>query len=207
MDEEFFGKLTEISKQKYQLEDISRQISLLESSKSSHNVETGNIEIQMEELIVALNDLNTRLTFEIREISNKIVESNNNDEIVNQIHQALNKQEVLDEKSDDKELLKNIRDELSNAIQFIGGGSGTDKTDKLMEHVHLEAVKVYRNVQAIVKQGFEEQADNLSNSEAKITKNIKGMKGILITILIFLIINLLMNGFSFGSEIMEMLFR
>lgn len=55
--------------------------------------------------------------------------------------------------------------------------------EEIMDHVHKESVKCYRNMQAVV----EEKATMTSQN---IEGNLKSVKGILITILVFLILNL-----------------
>ncbi|MDD3413655.1 MAG: hypothetical protein PHY47_06605 [Lachnospiraceae bacterium] len=54
--------------------------------------------------------------------------------------------------------------------------------EEIMDHVHKESVKCYRNMQAVV----EEKATMTSQS---IEGSLKSVKGILITILVFLILN------------------
>ena len=54
--------------------------------------------------------------------------------------------------------------------------------EEIMDHVHKESVKCYRNMQAVV----EEKATMTSQN---IEGNLKSVKGILITILVFLILN------------------
>ena len=55
--------------------------------------------------------------------------------------------------------------------------------EEIMDHVHKESVKCYRNMQAVV-----EEKATMTNQN--IEGNLKSVKGILITILVFLIFNL-----------------
>lgn len=55
--------------------------------------------------------------------------------------------------------------------------------EEIMDHVHKESVKCYRNMQAVV-----EEKATMTNQN--IEGNLKSVKGILITILVFLILNL-----------------
>jgi hypothetical protein len=55
--------------------------------------------------------------------------------------------------------------------------------EEIMDYVHKESVKCYRNMQAVV-----EEKATMANQNAE--GNLKSVKGILITILVFLILNL-----------------
>ena len=61
--------------------------------------------------------------------------------------------------------------------------------DNVSDSVHKESVKCYRNVQAVVEDNSKRITDRIEPVEAAVNKRTGGIKGLLICILIFLIMN------------------
>lgn len=97
---------------------------------------------------------------------------------------------------------------LEKLEELKGDGEGfAELENKLKEYVHQESVKVYRNVQAVVTEGFDQHAKTTVAREKKIIGNVRGIKAISIIVLLISLLNLLASCFGIRHEIMEMFFR
>lgn len=92
--------------------------------------------------------------------------------------QAPQKEELnIDEfKADMSQMLEEFKKSVEESIQ---------KSD---EYVHSECVKVYRNVQAVVADGFKEQSEKREATETKLLKKIGSTKALTITTMVLIII-------------------
>ena len=61
------------------------------------------------------------------------------------------------------------------------------------EYVHTECVKVYSNVQAVVNDGFEKNTEKLVELEEKVANQNIGMKPLVITTMVFVVVDILIN--------------
>jgi len=93
----------------------------------------------------------------------------------------------------------NKNDGNSNTVQDkldVLKETATANLTSIMEMIHSEDVKVYRNVQAIVNDGFESQQKDMAERNTKVIKKIKGVKPLVIVTMVFTILGfLLLAGF------------
>lgn len=68
--------------------------------------------------------------------------------------------------------------------------------ESLREFIHVESVKVYRNVQAVVVQGLKDQAKKTQTSETNILEEIKTLKTFIIAVGILLALDFIIDGVS-----------
>ena len=61
------------------------------------------------------------------------------------------------------------------------------------EYVHTECVKGYRNVKAVVNDGFEKNTEKLVELEEKVANQNIGMKPLVITTMVFVVVDILIN--------------
>ncbi len=88
----------------------------------------------------------------------------------------------------------------------LGKEQEVDKEEELKEYIHTESVKVYRNVQAVVAQGFKEMERTNQASENKLRIKLKSTKGCAVACVILLAINLLITCAHFAMDLLTQVF-
>lgn len=61
------------------------------------------------------------------------------------------------------------------------------------EYVHTESVKVYRNVQAVITDGFKEQEEKYAQTQAGTGKKLRGLKPLAIVVLVLAAANVVLQ--------------
>lgn len=86
-------------------------------------------------------------------------------------------------------------------IENIEGGEELE--DSLREFVHVESVKVYRNVQAVVLQGFKDHAKKTKSSETSVLEQISTLKTWLMAVGILLALDFIVDGITLAWTIIS----
>ena len=71
-----------------------------------------------------------------------------------------------------------------DAIKAEEGGVSKEDLDKLSEEIHKDGVRVYRNVQASLVEELKQQTEALAIQHAHIEKKLKGVKPVMIVMLV-----------------------
>lgn len=91
--------------------------------------------------------------------------------------------------AEDKEVSDNKLEELATQLEEAMDSNRKAETESL-DAIHKECVKVYRNVQAVVDQGFASQAEAISEQNRKIVKKVRGTKPLVIITMLLSAANL-----------------
>jgi len=93
--------------------------------------------------------------------------------------EQLEDENVTDENNLDSNKLENV-EELKEKIEAVKVSIETS-SKCIEELIHTEDVKVFRNVEAVLEEGFEKQGKMIQEDNKKIKKKLKGIKPLMIT--------------------------
>lgn len=98
-----------------------------------------------------------------------------------------------------EETLTQMAEQLQQLHSLLGDGSEQKGVadiiaDRTEDFVHKENIKVYRNVQAVIMDNLKLQTDELKQEHEKLSKQVKGVKPLLIVGIVLLLGNIVLGA-------------
>lgn len=160
---------------------------IIRANTSAEAKEMGRMKEQIEEyelLMQQMRQIHLR-NVELLERMGKTTEKNEAilTEIETLTSDSIAKIEEISKNKDNSEVVQEKLDALKEVA--------TTNLASIMDMIHSEDIKVYRNIQAIVSDGFEGQQKDTAEQSKVFEKKVKGLKPLIVVTIIFSILNFL----------------
>lgn len=96
-------------------------------------------------------------------------------------------------------------DRLKEAIEEQFSNKSSEDEGTLTEFIHIESVKVYRNVQAVLNQGLKEQAKKIEGVDNRTSIQLKNIKVLAIVMTVLAGLGFVVSGVNMAFTIMNLM--
>ncbi len=96
-------------------------------------------------------------------------------------------------------------DQLKAVIEEQFANKSTEDDGALTEFIHIESVKVYRNVQAVLNQGLKEQAKKIEGVDNRTSMQLKNIKVLAIVVTVLAGLGFVASGVNLAFTIMNLM--